>query len=97
MFLFGEEVGAENRFKYGAVFKNREDIKQLRSTTGAELFRFYSELNRLRSDWPAVRSRNIDVIYTHNGNRILASGQNSASELTGMLTNVRIRMVFSSN
>lgn len=72
MFLFGEEVGAEHRFKYGAVLKNKEDLKQLRDTSGAQLFRFYSALNRLRLAWPALRSRNIDVIYVDNANRMLA-------------------------
>jgi 1,4-alpha-glucan branching enzyme len=72
MFLFGEEVGAERRFKYDAVLENREDLLRLRATTGAQLFRFYSEINRLRLAWPALRSRNIKVIYTSNRDRMLA-------------------------
>jgi 1,4-alpha-glucan branching enzyme len=62
MFLFGEEVGAECRFKYNAVMANREDLHTLRQTTGANLFRFYSDINHLRRSTPALRSRIIDVI-----------------------------------
>jgi 1,4-alpha-glucan branching enzyme len=72
MFLFGEEIGAERRFKYGAVLQNREDLYALRQTTGANLFRFYADINKLRLSSPALRSRNIDVIYAWNDNRVLA-------------------------
>lgn len=72
MFLFGEEIGAERRFKYDAVLQNKEDLTHLRETTGALLFRFYSELNRLRQMWTAFRSHNIDVVYANNADRVLA-------------------------
>jgi 1,4-alpha-glucan branching enzyme len=72
MFLFGEEVGAERRFKYGAVMQNREDLHSLRETTGSNLFRFYGDINRLRVSSPALRSRNIEVIHASNENRVLA-------------------------
>lgn len=70
--LFGEEVGAERRFKYNAVLQNKEDLLRLRRSSGAQLFRFYGDVNRLRLAWPALRSRNIDVVYVHNANRVLA-------------------------
>ena len=35
-------------------------------------FRFYQELIRLRLAHPALRSRNIDVLHTHDANRVLA-------------------------
>jgi 1,4-alpha-glucan branching enzyme len=72
MFLFGEEVGAERRFKYNAVMQNREDVHALRETTGASLFRFYADINHLRRGTPALHSRNIDVVHTSNENRVLA-------------------------
>jgi len=72
MFLFGEEAAAEKRFKYDAVLKNRENIEALGETTGANLFRFYGDVNRLRLASPALRSRNIAVIYASNENRVLA-------------------------
>ena len=72
MFLFGEEVGAERRFKYNAVMQNREDLQALRQSTGANLFRFYGDINRLRLSSSALRSRNIDVIHTSNENRVVA-------------------------
>lgn len=72
MFLFGEEVGAERRFKYGAVLQYREDLHALREGPGANLFRFYGDINRLRASSPALRSRNIEVIHASNENRVLA-------------------------
>jgi 1,4-alpha-glucan branching enzyme len=72
MFLFGEEVGAERRFKYNAVMQNREDLHTLRQTTGANLFRFYADINHLRRGTLALHSRNIDVVHTSNENRVLA-------------------------
>ena len=44
----------------------------MRRSSGAQLFRFYGDVNRLRLAWPALRSRNIDVVYVHNANRVLA-------------------------
>jgi len=72
MFLFGEEVGAEQRFKYGAVLPNREDLYNLRRTTGANLFRYYQDINRLRLRVPALRRRNIEVIHVSNDSRVIA-------------------------
>jgi 1,4-alpha-glucan branching enzyme len=71
MFLFGEEVGAERRFKYNAVLQNKEDLAQLQKTSGAQLYRFYGDVNSLRLSWPALRSRAIDVVYVHNANRVI--------------------------
>ncbi|MCK1552313.1 alpha amylase C-terminal domain-containing protein [Bradyrhizobium sp. 177] len=72
MFLFGEEVGAEHRFKYDAVLQNREDLFALRNGAGANLFRFYADINRFRLGSPALRSRNIEVVYSSNDSRVLA-------------------------
>ncbi len=72
MVLFGEEVGAQRRFKYAAVLKNREDLHALRQGAGAGLFRFYGDVNRLRLASTALRSRNIEVIHASNENRVVA-------------------------
>jgi len=72
MFLFGEEVGAVRRFKYNAVLENKENYLAMRTGIGANLFNFYAAVNRLRLKWPGLRSRNIDVVYVHNENRVIA-------------------------
>ena len=72
MLLFGEEVGAERRFKYDAVLSNREDLRALRASTGARLFAFYSGAHRTRLAQRALRSRNIEVVHSHNDNRVIA-------------------------
>ena len=72
MFLFGEEVGAQRRFKYNKVLENKEDYLGLRSGWGRNLFCYYAAANQLRRRWPGLRSRNIEVVHVHNDNRVLA-------------------------
>ena len=72
MFFMGEEVGASEPYRYDDFITHRENFPALRQSTGANLFRFYQELIRLRLAHPALRSRNIDVLHTHDANRVLA-------------------------
>ena len=72
MFLFGEEVGAERDFLYGEVLEHREDLLGLRNGAGKYLFQFYSDLIRLRKRHGGLKSRNIEIVYTHNQNRVIA-------------------------
>ena len=74
MFLFGEEVGAMKKFMYGEVLNNREDLEGMRKSYGANLFAYYQALIRLRLNplYPALRSRNIDIVYVSNDNRLIA-------------------------
>jgi len=72
MFFMGEEVGASEPYRYDDFIDHRENFPALRQGAGANLFRFYQELIRLRLAHPALRSRNIDVLHTHDANRVLA-------------------------
>jgi 1,4-alpha-glucan branching enzyme len=74
MFLFGEEVGAMKKFMYGEVLNNREDLEGMRNSYGANLFAYYQALIRLRLNpsYTALRSRNIDIVYVSNDNRLIA-------------------------
>jgi 1,4-alpha-glucan branching enzyme len=72
MFLMGEEIGAAKYFRYNDFFLNKEDLVGERTGDGQFLFRFYQDLIRLVTSSPAARSRSIDVIYQHNGNRVIA-------------------------
>jgi 1,4-alpha-glucan branching enzyme len=69
--LFGEEVGAVCRFKYGNVLDNREDLLELKRTFGSSMAKYYRDINALRSGSPALRSRNIRVLHVHDINRTL--------------------------
>lgn len=80
MFLMGEEIGAAKYFRYGDFFLNKEDLVGARSGTGQLLFRFYQDLIRTISSNPAARSRAIDVIYTHNDNRVIAFTRSFSSQ-----------------
>jgi 1,4-alpha-glucan branching enzyme len=74
MFLFGEEVGASRPFLYGQVLEQRQDLLGLRHSHGAALFRYYQALIRLRLDpaRPALRSTQIEVVHSHDADRVLA-------------------------
>ena len=82
MFFMGEEVGASRPYLYDDFINAREDFYALRQGAGASLFRFYQDLIRLRLTQPALRSFNLDIVYTHNGHRLLAFRRwDSATEL----------------
>ena len=72
MFFMGEEVGAAKPYRYDDFLYNREDFSALKSGSGANLFRFYQDLIRLRRRSPAFRSPEIAILHVHNANRILA-------------------------
>ena len=72
MLLFGDEVGAQKRFKYNAVLENKENLHGLREGAGGKLYRFYSDANALRLRYTGLRSRNIDIVHVHNRNRVIA-------------------------
>ena len=80
MFFMGEEVGFEKKYKYDTFLDNKEDFAALRAGPGAKLFYFYQDLIRLRRSSSALRSRELDVLYTHSSNRVLAFRRKSGSE-----------------
>lgn len=72
MFLFGEEVCAEKKYRYGKVLENREDLYHLKETTGRNHFEYYRQLIDFRKISPGLKSKNIDTIFIHNEDRVLA-------------------------
>jgi 1,4-alpha-glucan branching enzyme len=72
MFLMGEEIGAAKYFRYNDFLANKEDLIGGRTGTGRFLCGFYRSLIGFLRAHPAARSREIDVIYRHNDNRIIA-------------------------
>ena len=71
MFFMGEEVGASLPYLFDSFSNAREDFHALRQGAGANLFRFYQDLIRLRLDHPGLRSHNIDILHVHDANRML--------------------------
>jgi len=82
MFFMGEEVGAWEPYRYEDFLAHRQDFVALRAGAGANMFRFYQDLLRTRTARPSVRSRNIEIIYTHDANRILAFRRRDGLEET---------------
>lgn len=72
MFLFGEEVGSDRPFLYAHVLENREDLVAEAGGAGRNLFRFYQGLIRFRLSHAGLRTRNLEVLYTHDANRVIA-------------------------
>ncbi len=71
MIFFGDEVGAEKRFKYNTVTEYKEDLPKMRESTGRFLYQFYAEINALRRQNSGLRSRNIDIVYVSDSNRLI--------------------------
>lgn len=72
LFFMGEEVGASRVYRYVGFLQAREDYYALRQGTGANLFRYYAALIRLRLAHPALRSRNCEIVHAHDDNRVIA-------------------------
>ncbi|WP_306912567.1 alpha-amylase family glycosyl hydrolase [Arthrobacter sp. B3I9] len=72
MFFMGEEIGARKPCTFDDIPGGREDILAERSGLGANLFRYYQDLIRLRRGSRALRSRSIDIIHAADGARVLA-------------------------
>jgi 1,4-alpha-glucan branching enzyme len=72
MFLMGEEIGAAKYFLYDTFASNKEDLVGARTGIGQFLFRFYQDFIGLVKSKAAARSTALDVIYTHNDNRVIA-------------------------
>jgi len=80
MFFMGEEVSAVNPYRYNDFVNFKEDYQTMRGTTGAKMFRFYQDLIRVRIWAPALRSPSVELVYTHNEDRILAFRRWSGDE-----------------
>jgi len=72
MFLMGEEIGAVKDFTYDGFLENREDLYGERQGAGRYLFRFYSDLIRLRRRHHTLATANLAITHVHNADRVLA-------------------------
>ncbi len=90
MFFMGEEVGAAKYYTHDAWIYNREDLMNDKNTTGAFLFKFYQDIIRLHLRIPALRSPDIQILHTHNDNRVIAfkrRAENSEALIIATLSN----------
>jgi 1,4-alpha-glucan branching enzyme len=72
MFLMGEEIASANPMPYQSFRQYRDDFPAARAGLGAAMFKFYQDVIRLRKRAAGLRSRQIDVFYTSNTNRVMA-------------------------
>jgi 1,4-alpha-glucan branching enzyme len=80
LFFMGEEVGAARDFRYDTFLDNREDLHGMRAGGGRRLFQYYQELLRLRLGHEALRSRRLEVLFAHDGDRVLAFWRGNGEE-----------------
>jgi 1,4-alpha-glucan branching enzyme len=80
MFFMGDEIGAQNAYKYNNILQSREDILTKRTGNGAKLFRFYQDLIALGRRLRSIRSHNIDILHQSNLNRVIAFKRWSGDE-----------------
>jgi 1,4-alpha-glucan branching enzyme len=72
MFFMGEEVGAQQPYRYDSFLAHREDLAGARAGEGARLFRFYRDLIRFGRRHRAVRVQAIDIVHVDGTARVLA-------------------------
>jgi 1,4-alpha-glucan branching enzyme len=72
MFFMGEEIVAQQLYKYNNILVAREDLAGERIGNGSRMFRYYQDLIRLRKQQSAIHSRQIDILHAHNPNRVIA-------------------------
>jgi hypothetical protein len=71
MFFMGEEIGAQNAYKYDNILHSREDILAERNGNGQKLFRFYQDLITLSRRLRSIRSHSIDILHQSSFNRVI--------------------------
>jgi 1,4-alpha-glucan branching enzyme len=72
MFFMGEEIGAQQPYRYSDFMSHREALTTDRVGVGARLFGFYRDLIRFSRSQPATRSQAIDIIHAIGENRLIA-------------------------
>jgi 1,4-alpha-glucan branching enzyme len=72
MFFMGEEIGAQQPYRYSDFLSHREALATDRFGVGARLFRFYQDVIRFGRSQPATRARAIDIIHAIGANRLIA-------------------------
>jgi 1,4-alpha-glucan branching enzyme len=72
MFLMGEEIAAQRRYRFDNVTESKEDLAGERAGAGARMFRYYQDIVRMRRANRALRSRQLDVLHASDPNRVIA-------------------------
>jgi len=89
MFFMGEEVGAQQPYRFGDFMTHREDLSALRTGTGAKLFRFYQDIIHFSRNHPAIRSQQIDIIHVMGANRLIAFTRLTETDNLLVVTSLR--------
>jgi len=72
MFFMGEEVVAQQSYRFDNVSQSKEDLAGERAGAGARMFRFYQDIIRMRRANRALRSRRVDIVHASDPNRVIA-------------------------
>jgi 1,4-alpha-glucan branching enzyme len=89
MFFMGEEIGAQQPYKYDSFLSHREDLAGERAGNGARLFRFYQDAIRFSRNHPAARSQEVDVIHALGSSRLIAFTRSAGGDRLLVVASLR--------
>jgi 1,4-alpha-glucan branching enzyme len=89
MFFMGEEIGAQQPYRFNDFLNHREDLPGGRAGNGARLFRFYQDLIRFSRRHPATRSQAIDVVHALGATRLIAFTRAAGSDRLLVVASLR--------
>jgi len=89
MFFTGEEVGAQQPYRFGDFLSHRENLARERAGAGAKLFRFYQDLIRFSRRHPATRAHAIDVVHVLGATRVIAFTRSAGSDQLLVVASLR--------
>lgn len=71
MFVMGEEIASINPMPYQDFRSYRDDFPTAVAGDGSRLFAFYQTLIRFRLGTPALCSRDVELLYTSDADRVI--------------------------
>jgi len=89
MFFMGEEIGAQQPYRFGDFLSHRENLAHERAGAGAKLFRFYQDLIRFSRRHPATRAHAIDVVHVLGATRVIAFTRSAGSDQLLVVASLR--------
>ncbi len=72
MFFMGEEIGAQQPYRFSDFMSHREALTRDRAGVGAKLFHFYQDAIQFSRSQQATRTRAIDIVHAIGANRLIA-------------------------
>jgi 1,4-alpha-glucan branching enzyme len=89
MFFMGEDIGAQQPYRFNDFLSHRENLAAERAGEGARLFRFYQDLIRFSRRHSAARAQAIDVVHVHGATRVIAFARAAGNDRLLVVASLR--------